>query len=367
MLALTLVLVVTTFLLIHSVDRFYVETEQLLQDNQFLSGNTYWQEKGGNPVDFQGGQLSLVNRPGSSHNVFQNVAIDSGGFYQLNFEASAKEVVPVGEEDWKNANVAVIFRDRQGERIGSRMLLNLEGSQASNFYSKQFLLKDFLGSVDIAFRLYHSGGEFTILNPVMSQLQELPLYKVTKFALVSAWVILLAIITFFMVKAMGIVQLVMVAILGLLAIVGVLMPEGILTELIQRIETRIPQQVLNRSRDLLSFAYSGEKALYPGAEISKVGHFLLFIGIGFFAGWSIRRTSVIFAASSVAVFALVTEVLQLLVDGRTTRISDLMVDGVGGVIGFIAGATCVWLYWIYSEHDLETSPESTETELPPNR
>lgn len=344
LLAISAVLTLITFISLHGVERFYIEKEQLLLDDRFKAGGDFWLVRGGGVTEFKDGSLKITNPPGGSHIVSQNIEISAGGFYQLQFEAGVDQVVPVDQEEWKNANVTIIYRDKQGDRIGSRMLLNLEGSKQTEHYSDKFLLRDVLGSVDIAFRLYESGGEFSIANPVLSQLGETQLYKIVKIAVLVSWLVLLLTIAIVMFKKMHVIQLVVVAIIGLLAIIGATMPEGIMIAINQKIETFLPQSVMTGSRQLLMLVYGGEKSIYPGAEVSKLGHLLVFICIGFYAGLFVKTIGVVFAPASILVFALATEALQLLVDGRTTRFGDLIVDAVGGITGLAVGIACVWLF-----------------------
>jgi len=344
LLAFSAALTFITFISLHGVERFYVEKEQVLVDSKFESGNTFWQVRGGGVTEFSDGWLKITNPPGASHIVSQNIEINASGFYKLEFEAGVNQVVPADQQEWKNANVAIVYRDKQGDRVGSRMLLKLEGSNLPEQYSDKFLLRDVLGSVDIAFRLYESGGEFSIANPVMSRLGETLLYRSIKIAVLVAWLVLLSVLAILMFKKMQIVPLVVVAILGLLALIGVTMPEGIMIAINQKVETLLPQSIMTGSRQLLMHVYGGEKSLYPGAEVSKLGHFLIFICIGLYVGLFVKKVGAVFALACILVFALATEALQLLVDGRTTRFGDLIVDTVGGSIGLVVGIFCVWLF-----------------------
>lgn len=336
-------LMVATVFLLNSVDRFHIEIEQLLQDNTFSAGSGHWQEKGGNPAVFDATELKMTNKPGGSHSVFQNVKIDSSGHYQLTFEAGTQEVIPVGEATWKNANVVVIFRDKAQERIGSRMLLSLEGSHPLKAYSEIFPLKDILGSVDIAFRLYHSGGNFTIRNPVLSKLGEFSSFIFTKTLLTICWFLaaILAIHAIF--SVIGNKQKVFLVAVGVIVLLGVLMPNNIMTELTQKIASVLPDESLSTARSMLGHLYGDQTFVHPGSEVSKIGHFLVFTVIGFFAGWFALSSGVAFSIVSVILFALSTEIVQMLVDGRSTRLDDFVLDCVGALLGFALGVMCVRL------------------------
>jgi len=338
----TLLLSVVTMYSLNTVDRFYVEKEQLLEDNQFLFGGTHWEGGDTDAISFQGNRLTITNAPGASHKVFQKVKIDSTAFHRFEFDAAVKNVVPTGDEEWYGGSIAIIYYDHNGARVGSRMLENLRGSKPVQSYSETFLLRDTLGSVDVAFRLYSSGGEFIFANPVMSRLQEFPFYKSIKTSLVVAWVVLAAIVAFVIFRAASVFQLAVVAALALFAVAGALLPDGVITGLNAKLVTMLPVKILESSRSLLNWAF-GEGVIYPVGVISKIGHFVIFAGLGIVAGCSWRKLGILFAVSSIAVFALVTEVLQMMVEGRTTRMTDLVVDGTGAITGFLIGVICVWL------------------------
>ena len=55
-----------TFVAMRYVDRFGVETEQLLKDAEFLEGDTNWEEDGIGSTSFPDNQLKITNRPGIS-------------------------------------------------------------------------------------------------------------------------------------------------------------------------------------------------------------------------------------------------------------------------------------------------------------
>ena len=343
LLVLALLLSLSTMVSLKGCSRFYVEDEQLLQDSSFRLGNNNWQGiDSSTKIDVEN-QLTIVNHAGASKKVFQNIAIDKAGFYRFDFEAGVQEVFATGEEEWKSGNVAIIYYNHDGERVGSRMLATLRGSQPPMDFSEIILLRDVLGSVDVAFRLYNSGGEFTVINPKMSKLQEYPSYLIVKYVLSVLWLSLFVSVAIVMFRVMSVLQLLIVAGFAVLAIAGATMPEPIISNINQKIETYFPQEFLVGAQKMLNTVYGG--ALNnPGDHASKVGHFLVFLGIGIFVGSSLRRVSLIFASASITVFALTTEVLQMLVDGRTARIEDLFLDCLGGLIGLVFAATCVWCF-----------------------
>ncbi len=342
LLSLSVLLAMLTISSLRYVDRFYVEQAQLLEDPVFLSGKIQWKQKGRGEVATSGNRLTITNNIGSNHIVFQNVVVDTPSFYQFEFDAGVKNVEPTSDEDWARASVAIIFRDTNGERTGSTMLADLVGSQAIKSFSEKLLLRESLGSIDLAFRLYNSKGQFTVANPIVSRLQEFPFYQKIRSTLVFSWFFVLAILIFLLVRLASIRNLFALAFLVTVALAGVVMPEGIMTAVNQKIAGLLPQSLLTESRRLLGLLYDGNKFINPGAEVSKIGHFLIFTLLGIFAGFNWQKIGIFFAIISIASFAFVTEALQMLVNGRTTSVGDLITDVVGGFFGLVIGIILVW-------------------------
>ncbi len=337
-------LAILTVFSLRSVDRFYVEKEQLLEDAQFLSGKTHWKEKGSSQTSTAGNRIVITNNLGASHSVFQNVVVDTPAFYKIDFDAGVRDVVPAGKEKWARAGVAVIYRDKNGKRTGSSTVVGLVGSKAIQPYSKTLLLWKDLGSVDISFRLYNAGGEFVVANPAMSRLQEFPFYKNMRMGIVVAWCILLLALVYLLFRFGGIWNLLVVMTLGGVAIVGVMMPESTMTILNQWLAGLIPTSFLTESRRILGFVYEGNRFVNPGSEVSKIGHFVVFSLLGFFAGLRWQKIGLLFALTCIAAFAFITEALQTLVYGRTTSFGDLIIDMIGGAIGLVIGVFLLWCY-----------------------
>lgn len=360
---LAVVLAIVTIYSLRNIDRFFVEKEQLLVDPQFLSGKAHWEEQGSSKISTSGNQLVITNNLGASHSVFQTVAVEPPAFYRFDFDAGVKDVVPTREDVWAKASAAVVFYDKNGERRGSTTIAYLEGSQAIKSYSENLLIRE-SASIEFAFRLFSAGGEFMIANPVISRLQEFPFYKNVRIAIVVAWLLFSGLLLFLLWRLAGAWNLLALIALCGAALVGVMMPEAMMSAVNQKIAGLLPQIFFTESRRLLGFIYEGNKFISAGSEVSKVGHFIVFTLLGVFAGLRWKKVGIFFALACIAVFAFVTEALQMLVNGRMTSVGDLITDIVGGIIGLAIGVALLWCF--QAMRRLVKKPDQTPEEYSAN-
>ncbi len=335
--AVAILLSVLTFIATQFVDRFGVQEAQMLQNDSFTDDSEVWQQESDQLVEFNDDQLLIKNQPGKSQAVFQNVVVDTPAFYRFSYAVGVNDVVPASEENWALASISIIFRDEGGQRIGSRMITTLSGTQPSSTFTEDMLLTESVASVDFSARLYRAGGEFVVSDPVMSSLTELNSYKWLRLIIIAAWALLLGFILYTFVRAFSVWQILALSIMVIMALVGTMMPEAAMTAITQKLAGVLPESFLTPLRTLLSRLYGESSVAVVGTEVSKLGHFLVFMCFGLFAGLLWRRCGIYYAAAAIFVFAVVTEALQTLVHGRTTHISDLLLDNAGGLVGLAIG------------------------------
>ena len=355
LLLIVLLLSALTYLAMRHVDRFGIETEQLLEDPGFLEGDSHWNIEGSSDTSYTDKQLKITNNPGASNSVFQNVVVDTPAFYRFSYDAGVNEVVPTSPEEWALASIAVIYRDEGGERTSSKMITMLSGTEPSTAYTEDLLLTESIASIDFAVRLYRAGGEFFVSNPIMSRLEELALYKGVRIAIVVAWLLLTAVIVFFSLRVLKIWHLLILAACGGAALVGTMMPEALMTVVSQKVAGLMPESFLSGLRTVLGRIYTDNNFAHAGTEVSKLGHFVVFAFFGLFAGLLWRKYGIYFALAAIAVLALATEALQTMVYGRTTSVGDLVVDTAGGLTGLLVGVLIAELIRLMSRG---TSPQA---------
>lgn len=364
-LILLLILSLATLFALQNVDRFYDEKAQLLSDPEFLEGDRHWGVAQPSGIVYSGKLLSITNGPGASNRVFQNMPVETPAYVRFSFDGGAKNIVP-GEQDWARASGTIIYRNKAGERVGSKMIATLDGTSAMKSFSHTELLREHLGSVDISFRLLESVGTFNVGNPVFSVLQEYPFYKNLKKIIIGFWVVAIALLAFLALRVLSWLQVSVLMLLGVGVLAGTLMPEFMMSAINFKLASALPESILSNTRRILTGVYGIEKLAGPGAEVSKLGHFIAFALIGAVVGFVSNRIGVIFGAACIVVFALLSEAVQFLVGGRTPSMSDLAIDSSGGLLGLIIGLICLLLFGLFRAQAKTTSEVPDDSfDLPP--
>ena len=342
-----------TAILLNSTERFYIEKQQLLSDPEFVQGDAFWLQQGGGYAQYNGKSVSLVNEIKTKHFIAQTVPIEQSGHYTVNFEVATRDVV--GAAPKYGAEVLVAYRDIHGAMTSyGKILFSANGTRPVAPYSRTLHLSDEFSSIDLVARLNNASGKITFSNVSISRLQELPLFKKLKVALVAIWLIVFVAFGFIAYRLFTRSHAIVLA--GTLAIglVGVLLPDALITSLTRIIESLLPTAMIataaNSVGGLFGFSSAGN-----GMEIGKVGHFGVFLMLGLLAGFNFRKIGLLFSLALLAVFASLTEVSQLLVVGRTTSFTDFLIDVSGGAIGVGVGVT---IYLFFGTEQSEACSES---------
>ncbi|WP_197471679.1 VanZ family protein [Methylomonas koyamae] len=124
----------------------------------------------------------------------------------------------------------------------------------------------------------------------------------------------------------------------LLILAGVLVPEVFKVKLGSLFQTTALVDYHLNGLDikrLVNFTFS-----LPSFDIFKIGHFLLFFALAVLD--CSARENVTHFFFKIALFAMVTEVLQLFVQGRTPSVGDALVDTIGSLLGVVL----VWVAFV---------------------
>ena len=331
-LVLILLAQVITVLLLTSYERFSVQEPQLIFDPDFEIMDQYWHQDGSGIVRKNSKAISIVNANPAHHAVFQTIRIKGPGHYKIGFEVGLQDVKSM-EKALGGAEVFLIYRSDFDLRNGhGKKLFSGTGTSALKRYELNVRVGKEVGGLDFLVRLNGASGVFTFSSPVVSELYELPAYKTIKAALVTFWgggmlgALLVAIFFF------SRLQTVLLCSVLCMALVGVLIPEGVMTSLSNWLNDFLPMPLITLVRGYLEniFRYP---SLSSGAEIGKLGHFIIFLFLGIIVGTNASKIGIGFSLAMLAAFALLTEVLQLLVIGRTTSLNDFILDFTAAAVG----------------------------------
>jgi VanZ family protein len=342
-LALLLVVQLVTVLLLTNTQRFYVEKEQLLRDPEFVGGEAIWKQKGKGFVQHNGSALAIVNEEIGYHAVYQTVPLERPGHYTVSFEAALSQVKGVAE-NYGNAEFFAVYRNELGAATGKgKKLFSATGTRSMAPYQQSFYMGSDVGSVDIMARLNNVSGKLTFSSPVLSRLQEFPLYQKVRAALVMLWLLIFAVFAYVVWRVYPRTQALALGGVLSIAVVGVLLPDSIISSAYGALQSVLPVTLIASIGNMLTGLF-GYADLHQNAEVGKMGHFVVFLLIGIVAGLNFKKVGLVFSIASIAVFASLTEAMQLLVSGRTTSLNDFFIDVVAGVLGVGLGLAVVLFF-----------------------
>ncbi len=192
-------------------------------------------------------------------------------------------------------------------------------------------------------RLLQASGEVEVGKIVVSKLQESSSFALLRKCVFVLWGAIAIAVALMLFRFLSPVETLSAFILVAIALVGTLLPPHIIGWASDKVVFILPEMILSQLRDLLLLAYGEDKYLPSRVLVKKTGHFLVFLVLGTLGGLGVYRIGVGFAAASIFLFAVITEVLQTMVDGRSADIFDLAVDWSGATIGLAAGITCAVL------------------------
>jgi hypothetical protein len=335
-LAAVVLLQLLTIVLLTNTERFYVEKQQLLNDPEFVQGGTFWKENGNGFIQHNGSAVSVVSDTKTSHAIYQTIPIEEPGHFTVSFESAISNVATVAE-GYGGAELVVVYRNKLGSTNGhGKRLFLASGSRPMSPYSHTLHLGREIGSVDISARLKNASGKFTVMNLQVSQLQELPLFKKIKYALMALWTLVFALFVWIAFRVLALPQTILLGGVLVVGLVGVMLPDGLMTSVNSIVSNLLPTNLIAKAGNALAGLF-GYGTLGSSGEIGKMGHFAVFLVLGAIAGFNFRKIGVVFGVGAIAAFASLTEALQLLVVGRTTSINDFLIDVTGGVIGMCIG------------------------------
>lgn len=337
--ALALLLAGATFIFLSSNERFYV-IEGLLEDPTFVDGQRYWKSKGQSDVNFSSAEIHIENVASSSHEVTQTFEIDTPAYFRFSIEAAAERIEP-DEKNWAGGSATIVSYDGTGKRLGYKSLFVLRGSSAFRNYSKDIFLDESVASIGVSIRLLRASGKFSARNPSLALLSESSIYGNITTLICIFWSLIVLSLLAVLLRSLQTLQLLLLVGLAFFAIIGVLLPSQAITVATTFLSELVPQIGMDYSRRALTLLTMSPEVFSPSAVIGKLGHFFVFMLVGFWVGWLHRVIGVVYGLVCISIFAVCTEVLQMLVIDRTPSIYDFAIDMLGCMTGLFIGLLCV--------------------------
>lgn len=336
-----MLLCLTTILFFQFYPRYKVNGPELLADPTFQDNLQHWSPSGpGVSVLAPGLGVALLRSTDPSRNIRLSQDILPAQAYPLLQLAC----------DIKTTDVARDANRRHNENYyAARVLLTAYGQDDKPIYDLPHGLALLLGSNDwqhhegvffvhpgtarlsVVAQLLQVSGAMWVKNLSLRPVAEAAAFGKFHTVAILLWVAVAAWIVLPLARSLrnhG--QWRAILALGLVITVGVLMPEGLKEQLTHARWPSLTNTIFP-APDPVSFRFS---PLLVALDLSKAGHFVLFAMLAavalFRRPYPISRLGM---AGYLLLFALATEVAQLLVAGRSAQLGDLLIDAAGMITG----------------------------------
>jgi hypothetical protein len=341
LLAMVLLCSIATWISLGSTERFQIQ-DTLLAQTDGLSDDSSWHSRGTAKLDYTGDGVTLTtedngqdNPKWTFHELTRTFRPDPG-VYKMVIQASSTGISATNEPVW-GAHTGMTLFDQDENRTGRFSLSDLVGDNDISTYTSIVQITEAMPIVKFQIRLMAHSGSMHVQNPALYRVAEAESYQVVRMALAAAWAATLLMLAFAVLRFLKLhsakpkvgfttVSLLLVVALGAILM---LMPDTI---------TRYIADSVNYSTKL---PFAGE---FNFKEIlSASGHLLFFLLVGIIAGLFHQKVSMAFLLACIVVFAVFTESIQVFSFQRTPSPEDIIVDLIGGAIGFALGCLLVIL------------------------
>lgn len=332
-----LVSAAVTYLTMSRLDQFYVVDQQTLNDASFHQPGRYWKQKNKSLISFSGTVVHIDNAEISNDSIQQKVNLQGPAFLRFSVEAGGARITR-GNKSWAGGSAVIILRSKEGRNLGQHSVVALKQASQLRPYSKTFYISSEVDSLVASLRMLNAKGRFSVRNPELSILAEVPKYKAAKLIFIFYWAFVAALLTIWLARTLQLRVFMWTS--GLIALVTltVIVPGDLISGFNSGLFAILPDRIASDISTLSRLLFGVLDSAAPSAGISKLGHFAVFFLIGVLAGKAFRLIGVAYGIGVVVAFAVVTEALQTLVYDRSTSLRDVYIDISGGLLGLIIGA-----------------------------
>lgn len=257
----------------------------------------------------------------------------------LRCEMKTENVVK-GIKDWETARVVLLSKNAAGKAMYDRphVLNTLEGNHDWHGFEKAFAIDDDAVSLEVAAQLNQSRGKLWVRNFSLRPVQVKNRYFEVLHILQGAWLTLLAWMALPILRAS--LRSRSHAWLTLL-IAGILIGVALPHDLKGIVEGYLfPEHALAHADQVERIAADGQffdfSLQLPPLEAFKIGHFVLFglLAMTLVSGKPYRLT-LSATLAYLLLMAMTSEVLQLLIPGRSSQLGDIGIDMLGATCGIL--------------------------------
>lgn len=291
----------------------------------------------------------------------------SGKLEKVRLQANIKtREIKKGRRDWHRARLILGSYDKTGQWLpGPHHAALLTGSQSWRGYSQVFSVPQNAMTLQVQGQLPRATGTMWLEKISLREVKLKPLAGILDTLFICLWsVYLFWLIVSFVRQKRPVIMGILLTGAILAVLIGALSPgikqvqwqQGAMVAIQQALEPHEPSEQgpteTNRPAAPAAKSASLKKKM---VELSLAGHFIFFVLVAVFAfAFSGMRVDMLLV--DLALFAAVTEFLQIFIRGRTPQLTDWMVDFGGAALGVI----CVLLYRVLKRRAPDDSGKTVE-------
>jgi hypothetical protein len=338
---------ILSYLFFISFDAYHIEGEQKLKNSSFSEGLKGWNSGGyRNSIEVSDGGI-IINHSSSRQvsfltNCLKRSELPDRVIATIEAKTAGLEV---GPESWHEARAGLIghFPDGRKEYQDSGKLLSLYQDSSWERYQETFQIAQGYERVCLIVALFRSNGEFQFRNPALYQAKMSAEYFVVRNIILCLWVVsggwwFVLLLKHYSRRP----QLGYFVIMFLIIAVGILMPKELKNVLEKEIFT-FPEARTTYVLAGMGLSINQLPSLFPEMlNISKLGHFLSFALLSGIL-LSEKEKTVLVLLPGLILTALITELMQYFIPGRSPLISDVAVDLVGIFTGWWLIKLSLWI------------------------
>ncbi len=315
------ILSVATIVSSHMVDHYEFTGDELLVNNNFQKELESWQEVGHGEAeaDVNSHIVRLVSEGKNETVAIRQTLTNIEKGQRVRFAGSIKaQQVGRGDKAWQAARLIFVGVDGSGGSIYSvpHILTALNGSAGWEHFARVFASSSNATNHYIEIQLVNVIGVVWVKDLSVRYVQETNAFKSYRLAAVLSWCILILWILAPHRRALlGSKWNILMMFLAIGVLFAVLMPASSKNDVVEFLQRFLPW-------------IDAESGFFG------VGHFLMFSALSVVVFWRVEPCKAEAACfGSLILFAMLTEIVQFLVDGRTPRVSDFFVDFTGVALG----------------------------------
>lgn len=318
-----------TYSLLERHERFYVVDEQILQDPSFIRGDLFWENADSIAVKYNAHRMEIHHPTTATVRISQSISPLVPAYYRFSVHATGKRILGHKIGAGGIAHIAT-FND-VGDRINYSRLVFQKGTFTPARYEETRFLDARVRRLELTFGLFSSSGKFSVWNPRVERLAEFPPYVKTRQVLTLVWVLIAILSSTFLLMLISTVKVALIVGTLTIGCFAVFLPGGTMMVFGEYLFGFFPN-VSNNGFGI---------PLIGGGEARAFSHVLVFMCVACAVAGLSTEFGLQFCLVVTLWFACASEVIQMLILGRSPEMIDIMFNLIGAAIGLYVAKT--WL------------------------